>query len=653
MWTPQRVIAVAFFLAVVCLAGCATAPDAGPESAPASSPSTVASAPSESPHGPALDAPTLKACAVPLDGASAVTSAELEAHVRALSSDQMEGRGVGTEGLDRAADYIATGFASAGLTPAGEEAFMQPFDVTVGAVLGAPEEQHLTIGAETFEFGKQWRPFAFSQTGEVTAKLAFVGYGVRAPDLNYDDYQGIDVAGRVVVVLRHRPARHREGSPFASKDAARFADLRYKAFAARSMGAVGLIVVNDPATYADADDDVPYTFGSGSEGHIPAVHLTWRDGGARLAAIGLDLAAAQRGIDEKPAPASRLLDVEATLRVGIQRSRARVRNVVGLLLPEGMQDPAEADEVIVVGAHYDHLGRGGEGSLAPDSKEVHNGADDNASGTAMLMELAQALGSRRASLRRPIYFVAFTGEEIGLRGSEHWVTHAPVEPERIAAMVNFDMVGRLRGDKLYVGGVGTAVEFERLVEEASAGQGLKIAVGRDGFGPSDHSAFYGRKIPVLFLFTGAHDEYHTPSDDADLVNFAGMATVGAFAFRAIYYLAASPSRPFYTQADRRREGDSGGAGGRGYGAYLGTVPSFAEYEGEGVVLQGVRGGSPAELAGIRGGDILVGMDDRAIDDLYEFTYALRERKTGDRVVVKVLRDGKELSFEAVLGERKK
>lgn len=665
-WTQQHRLRGVFIPALLCLAGgCASGqPHVEPTTSPASVPSSgPASAPASSPHGaheghgggrgPALDADTVAASAVAPKGEAAVGADEVEAHVRALAADAMQGRGVGTEGLDLAADYVAAQFEAAGLAPAGDKGFFQSFEVTVGAKLADASEQGLSLGGESFALGSSWTPFAFSQSGSVTAPVVFAGYGVRAPELGYDDYKGIDVEGKVALVLRHRPARDKDGSPFASKDAARYGDLRFKAFTAKSQGAIGLIVINDPATYADQKTDVPYTFGGGAEGRIPVLHMTWKDGGERLAkALSLDLRAEQAAIDEKVTPRSRVLDGQASINVKIGRTRATVKNVVGVLWPDGVTEVGDA-EVVVVGAHYDHLGFGGHGSLEPDSKEIHNGADDNASGTALLIELAEALASRRSELRRPIYFVAFTAEEIGLRGSEYWVTHAPVPAERIVAMMNFDMVGRLQKDNLYVGGAGTALEFERLIDAAADGQGLSVTVGHEGFGPSDHSAFYGRKIPVLFLFTGAHAEYHTPKDDPDLVNYEGIAKIGGFAFRALFYIAAAPERPFYTQADRKKGGDVGGSGSRGYGAYLGTVPSFAEFEGKGVKLQGVRDGSPADKAGIRGGDILVGMDDGAIDDLYEFTYALRERKPGDKVVIKVQRDGELLELEATLGERKK
>jgi hypothetical protein len=669
-------------IAIVSVAGCATSPPATPVSAPdtapesegvaASQPATApgsepSTAPVQNPHGhpsqghgegrgPVLDADTVAAAGVPVGAGAAITHAEIEAHVRTLASDEMEGRGVGTKGLDKAADYIATQFQAAGLSPAGTDGFMQPFEVIVGSTLDADQAQELTIGGETFAVGSQWRPFAFSKSGTVTAPMVFAGYGVRAPDLGYDDYAGLDVKGRIVVVLRRWPRRKSDkDSPFAAAHGMRFSDLRHRAYVAKSLGAKGMIVINDPARYAGKKRDKLKSFRSGRKGHLPIVQLTWRDGGERLAAaIGLDLAREQETIDKGKAPASRQVDATCTIRVSISRVRARVKNVVGVLLPEGVAAASESRDVVVVGAHYDHLGRGGHGSLDPDSEEIHNGADDNASGTALLIELAQALQAQRASLRRPIYFVAFAAEELGLMGAHHFVTEGPESPDRIAAMMNFDMVGRLRGDKLHVGGVGTALEFERLVDAAAQGEGLEIQAGKDGFAASDHSAFYARSVPVLFLFTGAHAEYHTPADDADLVNFAGVVKVGGFAYRALYYLAAAPERPFYTIADRRRGGElGGGSGGRGYGAYLGTVPSFAEFEGKGVLLQGVRAGSPAAKAGVQGGDVIVGIDRATIDDLYEFTYALRDHKPGDRVVVRVRRNEETLELEAVLGERKK
>ncbi len=646
------------------LAGCAgpqdppvDPPSGAPGSEPASSPD---SSPTSAPAGAnGVQRELLDGVEASLEGRARMSAVDMQVDVRFLADDARQGRGLGTKGLEEAGEYIARRFSDAGLEPAGDAGtFFQSFEVNVGAALEGDKAQALSIASRDLKLNQAWRPFAFSESGEVEAEVVFVGYGISAPELGYDDYEGVDVAGKIVLALRHEPGRRDAASKFEGAEPSRFSDLRYKAHMARQKGAAALIVINDPASHvtkAESDPDDLHQFHGGSaQAGLLVAHVTWQGGGALLKDVaGLDLVALQAEIDAKASPASKPTGRSARIAVSIVREIARVRNVVGVLTPSSQaEEKLSRHGALVVGAHYDHLGHGGAGSLRPGTEAIHNGADDNASGASVVMELAEAMATRRETLKRRIYFVAFTAEEVGLKGSEYFVAHPPVEVGQIGAMINFDMVGRLREGSLTVGGVGTAREFEALLGAAGV-EGLKLNLQRDGFGPSDHSSFYAAKIPVLFMFTGAHSEYHTPDDDLETVNFEGMEQISILAFRLLNHLSHADERPFYTRAGVQVAGDKGGSGGRGYGkAWLGTVPSFDDTGGKGVKLQGVGAGSPAEAAGLQGKDLLVGLGGVVIKDLYDFTYALRDHKPGDKVLIVVMRGEERVEVEVTLGERK-
>jgi hypothetical protein len=303
------------------------------------------------------------------------------------------------------------------------------------------------------------------------------------------------------------------------------------------------------------------------------------------------------------------------------------------------------EERIVIGAHYDHLGHGGEGSLAPDALgAVHHGADDNASGVAAVLGLARAFAAAGGA-PRTLVFVAFTGEEMGLLGSTHYVRHSAPQPSRTVLMVNLDMVGRLRDNTLFVGGVDGGSGLRELVS-TQAGP-LTLALRGDPFGPSDHTAFYAAGLPVLFLFTGAHADYHRPSDTWDRINAAGLAQVTAFAARVVDAAATTATPPAYVRIAAPPSSVRAG-----YGPFFGVVPEFGEREGGGVRVGDVRVGSPAESAGVKAGDVIVTFGGMTVTTLQDFSFALRSRRPGDRVDVTVRRDGAEHRFSAVLGERR-
>ncbi|MEN8374787.1 MAG: M20/M25/M40 family metallo-hydrolase [Gemmatimonadota bacterium] len=544
------------------------------------------------------------------DGFADVAKGAL-AHVRYLADDALEGRAAASEGERCAAAYLADRLGALGLVPAGDHgAWLQSFSVRTGT---AVEEARLVIsGADAGAAGAGWAPFGFSASGSVTAPLRVVS--PPDPHAAHDVALG-EAHGRIAVI---------------SVDGSVQVDAHFLAASLARAGAAGMILL-----YPDA---------------IPLP-----DPGSEIRpAVGVPSAAATGRLAEsvRRAAAAR---AEASIAVAAAPSMSEARNVVALLPGD---DPDRASEPIIVGAHYDHLGRGGPGSLAPDSREIHNGADDNASGTAALLEVARRL-SEGPGLDRPVLFVAFSGEERGLLGSAHFVSHPTRPIDGAVAMLNMDMVGRLRDEALAVHGLGTAQEWDAILDAANSATDRPLSITRvaDGFGPSDHSSFYGAGVPVLFFFTNTHADYHRPSDDWDSVNGEGIERVAGLVAEVVRRLAGDEAAPAPAITLVRGAGNPHGAASgdepapSGYGPYLGSIPDMTPIEG-GVRLTGVREGSPAEKAGLREGDVIVSFAGRDIDDLYAFTYALRESEPGDAVDIVVLRDGEPVSLRAVLERRR-
>lgn len=548
------------------------------------------------------------------------------AHVRFLADDALMGREVGSAGARCAGDYIADYLRSLGLEPAGTGgSFFQGFQVQMGSVMGLDND--LTLAGEDLPLGDAWIPFGFSASGTVMAPLIYGGPGVSRPGDPDDRYAHLDIDGKIVVV---------EGAdPHQSGAATLAGDPHFKASVASGRKAAGVIVL------LPAGESLPDPI----QERRPAV-------GAPAVALAADRAQAVR----EAAMEGR----SAQLTVSLGPRMLEARNVVALLRGA---DPTLEREVIILGAHYDHLGLGDDGSLAPDAREVHNGADDNASGTAALMDVARILTSAQSKPARSVLFLAFTGEEKGLWGSGHY-TSDPIMPlENTVAMINMDMVGRLRENTLTVYGTGTAEEWPTLLEEVNQGQTepFELASIPDGYGPSDHSEFYGAGMPVLMLFTNTHSEYHRPEDDWQLINARGLERVAAFAGDITERLAGSGVNQAVALTMVEGAGAPHGGGmpsgeeaqrpSRGGGVYFGTIPDMTPQD-FGVRITGVREGSPAEVAGLQGGDVIVELGGKEVSDLYAYTYALREHVPGDKVVVVVVREGERVSLHAVLGERR-
>jgi hypothetical protein len=500
---------------------------------------------------------------------------------------------------------------------------------------------------------KQYSPVSFSASGTVNAPLVFVGYGITAPDFQYDDYAHIDVKGKVVVVLRYEPKSFEQKS--GRRGNTRYAAVFSKAINAREHGAKAMILVNGQLPNGREDKLIPFGRLSGPEDiGIPLVQVTNAAAEAWFKSERKSLAELQKGIDTSSQPNSFALpeSLQVSLAVNVEHTRAKVANVVGYL-------PGKTDEYIIIGAHYDHLGRGGSNSLAPDQVgQIHFGADDNASGTAGVLELAR-LFSRRAhegeQMKRGILFITFAGEELGLLGSSDWVNHPTLPLGKAVTMINMDMIGRLRDSKLYVGGVSTAAGFRAMVEQAAAKDSFHVEYSFRDSTSSDHTSFIAKKIPVLFFFSGLHADYHKPSDTWDKINAEGGARIVTLVEQLAGEIANADSAPEFAAAavkpNPHAEGQGDVSPEAGYGPYFGSVPDFGE-EVDGVKFADIHADSPAGKAGLKAGDVLVQFGDMTIHNLYDFTDALRRSHVGETVEVKVLRNGQPITAKVTLEQRR-
>ncbi len=570
-----------------------------------------------------------------------ITAGELQKHVKYLASDELEGRRVGSKGANAAADYIANELKTYGLKPLGDKGtYFQNFDFVSGIKLDKINTLAVTISgkSEGLTPEKDYRPLGFSSSESYSGGVVFVGYGISDTSKKYNDYAGIDVKGKAVMLLRNAPPSD------SLRDFGMVAALRYKAAKARELGAKAIIVVTGSE---DSENDdlmkLAYDNASGGAG-ILAINITRKAADAILKTAGTTVKALQLEINKTKSPKPVVLpNVSLQLTVSLKEIIENARNVVGIL--EG-NDPSLKDQIIIVGAHYDHLGWGGEGSLKPDTVAIHHGADDNASGTSGMLELAQWFASSKAALKRTMVFMAFSGEEEGLLGSGYYVNHPIIPLEKTVVMLNMDMIGRLKGRRLIVNGVGTSQGFEALVKKLNTDSMFVLSMTKDGFGASDQASFYGKKIPVLFFFTDIHSDYHRPSDTWDKLNYPGMELVVRYAGAIATDLDQTADKPAYIAVEAPKQQSTG----RNSRVYMGTIPDFGE-QVQGMKLSGVREGSPAAKAGLQAGDIIVKFGRVEIKNLYDFTYALGEYKPGDPVEVIIKRGNESKTMHVILEKR--
>ena len=587
-----------------------------------------------------------------LGGAAGTSAEDLLGIVTALAAPEMGGRATGTAGMERAAGYIADRFRRIGLEAGGDGgSYFQRFEVVTGIRLGEGNRLRLEPAAEgpPYRVAQDFMPFGFSDSGDVQAEVVFAGHGISAPELSYDEYAGLDVAGKIVLVMSGEPRERDPESPFRRPAAYRYTEVRYKVLNAREHGAAGVLLVTSPAARGSEPEQLFAIRGitSVSQSGILAVNVLRRVADALLAGTGRSLEDLEAAIDRDLRPQGFAVPGRrAAITVRLIQETGQGWNVVGILPG---RDPAGRGEAVLIGAHYDHLGLGGETSLAPSRYgEIHPGADDNASGVAGVIGLAQRLAAAGGT-RRTLVFVAFAGEEMGLLGSAHYVRSPAVPLEHTVAMLNMDMIGRLRNDRLYVFGVDTAKEFRGLLAAANREAGLDLVFAGDGYGPSDHTPFYARDRPVLFFFTGPHPDYHRPTDTPDKINAPGLARVVAFIGDVAWQLADEASPVTFVRVQGGPPPAPRGEG-QGYGPYFGLVPEFGLPD-EGVRLGGVRPGSPAEKAGLQAGDLILRFDGKTVKNLEDFAFILRGKRAGDEVEVVFRRGGETRSAHAVLERR--
>ncbi len=601
----------------------------------------------------------LAVVALAQQGGKVVEIESLRNHVRYLASEELEGRRTGARGAHVAAAYISKQFDSYGLgcpvpglqcrdNGGREKGYLKEFPFVAAVEPGQNNSLRWKLnGREMFaQLREEWMPVGYSSNGSIdSAEGVFVGYGITAAEQNYNDYASVNAKGKIAIAFAGTPAGDNPHGQFA-----RFTESRWKAISAKDHGAAALfVIVREEKFRDDRLSKMVYDQTLGEAG-LPVIAIS-RQFAAKLFGLAdtSRLTEIEKDAGRRAAAAQALANVRAGVSVEIKRHTVAGYNVIGVI--EG-SDPRLKSEYIVIGAHYDHLGRGDQSSRSPNSNEVHHGADDNASGVAGLLELGRIFAAQRRQLRRSLILIAFSGEESGLIGSHHFVNNSFVPHANTIAMINMDMIGRLRDNKLTVGGVGTSQEFRRMVESTNTAldpaRRFTLQLNEDGFGPSDHSSFYAKQVPVLFFFTGTHEDYHKPSDTPDKINYEGEARIVAYVADLVRQLNRSDNRPTYAVAP-----SSGASGGRagGFRVYLGTIPSYAE-SNDGLSLEGVRDDSPAARAGLKAGDKIVRLAGRDIKNVYDYTYALGEMKPDQEYEVEVLRGTERLKLKMTPQVRK-
>jgi Tol biopolymer transport system component len=586
-----------------------------------------------------------------------ITQADLRHEVEWLADEARDGRMTGSAGAHATAKWLADYFRQAGLQSFAEN-FAMPFQFNAGERV-LPEKTRLEIAAgasrpSRAKLDQDFRPLSFSENGEASAEVVFAGYGLVAPgdgSARYDSYADLDVKGKIVLILRYVPENV---EPARRAQLNRYAGLRYKAMLAREHGAKAVLVATGPNS-PHAGELIPLTndFTNSASGII-AASISGKTADTLLAPSGKTLKELQAALDtENPhvKTAFILAKVKATLACGIEHLKKTDSDVVAYF-PSSQK--SSGDEYTVVGAHYDHLGHGGSSSLdrAGEENKIHPGADDNASGVAWVMELAASLARERAEhpnkFRRGVIFACWSGEEIGLIGSAAFCEHPPVPLDKVVAYVNADMIGRMRDNKLTLQGAGSSHAWRRLIEKRNVGAGFNLALQDDPYLPTDVTSFYTKNVPVLNFFTGAHEDYHRPTDTADKLDYKDLERITKFTRDIVVDLAQSPERPDLAKVER--SGQTGG-GRETLRAYLGTIPDYTT-EVKGVKLSGVRGGSPAEKGGLKGGDVIVEFAGQKIANIYDYTYALDAVKIGKPARMVVERDGRRVTLEVTPEARK-
>jgi hypothetical protein len=556
-----------------------------------------------------------------------ITVPEIEAHITYLASDELKGRYPGTPEDLLVAQYITEEFKKEGLELY-ERSGLQHFDI-VNEIEAGPEN-HFILGDSELALNSDFSIFSFSQSGTEKGEVVFAGFGFQIDqgDIRWDDYASLDVKGKWVMILRGVPGQQESGSAYVN-----YSEDRGKALLASDQGAAGVIFVSGVSF--DPEDKLTELKGKQHPLSIPVVQMSRSAADRLLALSGKDsLTQIESQLNTSLRPNSFPTGVDVEITVDLQPVKIETSNTIATL--KGA-DPVLKNEYVVIGAHHDHLGMGGPetGSRIPDTTAVHNGADDNASGVAGVLEVSEWLKSR--SPARSILFATFGAEEMGIIGSKYLVENAPVELKDVQAMINLDMIGRLNEERqLQIGGVGTSPGFRNLLDSVNANYGFDLKFASEGYGPSDHASFYAKDVPVLFISTGAHPDYHTPDDDLSAINLEGEKEVISFTGEVALALANQKEHIPFTEAGPKVQSSSRGRYG---GITLGLMPDMT-YDGtEGMPVMFVTEGKPASVGGIQKGDIIVAIEGKSVGNVYDYMSRLGDLKEGMSIVVQVKRDG--------------
>ena len=565
------------------------------------------------------------------DSSLDITQNEIMGHIRYLSHESRSGRYPGTRGSKDVISYIIKQFKSYGIMPGSKGSFVQPFDITTGIELG--EVNYAILNGDTLIAKQDYIPLAFSENSAISGSLVFAGYGfkIEQEDLQWNDYKNLDVNGKWVVIMRHSPERHNQHSKYAPHSS-----LHKKMLVARDQGAAGVIFVSQ----IEDEDLYPLTYNRGyKNAGIPVIHLSNKAADNLFKPFGWSRQSIQETMNRSLTSISfKLNNMKFFVSVELSLKKTRAANVIGTIKSGNRK---YRDEYIVVGAHFDHLGIGGAGSGSRDTEtqSIHPGADDNASGVSGLLELAQKLSAQRSRLKRSVLFIGFDAEEKGLLGSKHFIKNPTVDIKKIITMVNMDMIGRMEDSSATVGGVGTSPVFKPLLDSLKDGRMFTLGMSNPGFGPSDHAAFYAEDIPVLFFFTGIHNDYHTPRDTWKNINLSGTKKLLDLVYDVAYHLLRTSSRPTFSEAGPKQRQMSNTT----LKVTLGVMPSYVGTE-IGLKIDAVSDpDGPAARAGIKKGDIIKAVNGKPIKDIYEYMERLGELRKGMTVPVLIERSKSEMT----------
>ena len=554
----------------------------------------------------------------------------LKEYLSVIASDSLEGRKPGKPGGEKAAKYIVSILEKNGIKPFGDT-YYQPFEVVTDIALAKSNYMNFD-GAKDFVLKKDYTPLSFSANGIFEGEVVFVWYGFDFDDegAKVNDYDNVDVKGKWVMVLTDEPElKDGEKNIYAP-----YSKLRMKALTAKDHGAAGIIFVKGKLS-DEKDDLIPLLYDKSSvDAGIGVLNVTRKTADRILKSAGVTIEKLEKEYNKNRLAVHEPLTIHKKLEVniGVLQKKAKTYNIIAVL-PGG--DKKLSKEWIVIGAHYDHLGYGGEGSGSrmPDTIAVHNGADDNGSGTVALLEIAKAM--KKIPHKRSIMFIWFGAEEMGLLGSKYFTEHPLVKLDHIVGMINMDMMGRLRDNKFYVGGVGTSTNAKDILNKVNEKYKFDLNLSESGYGPSDHASFYMKDIPVLYFNTGVHDDYHTPFDDVDKINFKGLEKTSRFVTSVLEQWANMPQKPVFKEA-----GDKYGSSKKfRYKVTLGIIPDFAGQEKRGLRVDGVRKGGPAEKGGMKKGDIIIALDGEPVKNIYDYMGRLSKLHKGQVITVDVLRNG--------------